>query len=83
MAKLTKRMREIAEKVDADKVFGIEEAVGLLNELSKPSSKNLSTCRLISVWTHANRTKLCVEPPRYRMVRVSQCVLPFCSRDNR
>ena len=39
MAKLTKRMREIAEKVDADKVYGIEEAVGLLNELSKTKFK--------------------------------------------
>jgi large subunit ribosomal protein L1 len=39
MAKITKRMREIAEKVDADKAYGIEEAVGLLNELSKTKFK--------------------------------------------
>ena len=32
MAKLSKRMRAIAEKVDVEKAYSIEEAVGLLNE---------------------------------------------------
>ncbi len=35
MAKLTKRQKEIQEKVDATKQYGIEEAVVLLKELSK------------------------------------------------
>ena len=39
MAKLSKRMRAIAEKVDAEKAYSIEEAVGLLNELSKAKFK--------------------------------------------
>ena len=39
MAKLSKRMRAIAEKVDADKAYSIEEAVGLLNDLSKAKFK--------------------------------------------
>ena len=34
MAKLTKRNKAIAEKVDKDKVYPIEEALGLLKELS-------------------------------------------------
>ena len=34
MAKLSKRMRAIAEKIDADKAYGIDEAVTLLNELA-------------------------------------------------
>jgi len=34
MAKLTKRQKVIAEKVDANKVYGFEEAVNLLAELS-------------------------------------------------
>ena len=39
MTKLSKRMRAIAEKVDAEKAYTIEEAVGLLNELSKAKFK--------------------------------------------
>ena len=39
MAKLTKRMKAIAEKVDKDKVYPIEEAVNLLNDLSKTKMK--------------------------------------------
>ena len=39
MAKLTKRMRLIAEKVDAEKDYAIDEAVALLNELSKAKFK--------------------------------------------
>ena len=39
MAKLTKRMKAIAEKVDGDKVYPIEEAVTLLTELSKTKLK--------------------------------------------
>ncbi len=39
MAKLTKRMKAIAEKVDKNKVYPIEEAVNLLNELSKTKMK--------------------------------------------
>lgn len=35
MAKLTKRQRQIAEKVDLTKAYPIDEAVGLLSELSK------------------------------------------------
>ena len=35
MPKLTKRQKEIQEKVDRNKQYGIEEAVGLLKELSK------------------------------------------------
>ena len=34
MAKLSKRMRAIAEKIDPDKSYGIDEAVALLNELA-------------------------------------------------
>ena len=34
MAKLSKRMRAIAEKIDAEKAYGIDEAVTLLNELA-------------------------------------------------
>ena len=34
MAKLSKRMRAIAEKIDADKAYDIDEAVALLNELA-------------------------------------------------
>ena len=39
MAKLTRRMREFREKVEAEKVYPIEEAVSLLNELSKVKFK--------------------------------------------
>lgn len=39
MAKLTKRMKAIAEKVDKNKAYPIEEAVNLLNELSKTKMK--------------------------------------------
>ncbi len=39
MAKLTKRMKAIAEKVDKDKAYPIEEAVNLLNDLSKTKMK--------------------------------------------
>lgn len=35
MAKLTKRARAIAEKVDMDRAYPVEEAVTLLNEISK------------------------------------------------
>ena len=34
MAKLSKRMRAIADKIDADKAYDIDEAVALLNELA-------------------------------------------------
>ena len=34
MAKLSKRMRAIAEKIDVDKAYDINEAVALLNELA-------------------------------------------------
>jgi len=39
MTKMTKRMRDIAEKVDAEKIYPIDEAVTLLNELSKTKFK--------------------------------------------
>jgi large subunit ribosomal protein L1 len=39
MTKLSKRMRAIVEKVDAEKAYTIEDAVGLLNELSKAKFK--------------------------------------------
>ena len=39
MAKVTKRMRLIAEKVDGDKAYEITEAVALLNDLSKTKFK--------------------------------------------
>jgi large subunit ribosomal protein L1 len=39
MARLTKRMRAIAEKVDAEKAYPIDEAVDLLNELAKTKFK--------------------------------------------
>ena len=39
MAKLSKRMRAIAEKIDAEKAYGIDEAVTLLNELAGPKFK--------------------------------------------
>ena len=39
MAKLTKRQKAIAEKVDPNKSYAIEEAVTLLNELSKTKFK--------------------------------------------
>ena len=39
MAKLSKRMKAIAEKVDKEKNYPIEEAVNLLNELSKTKMK--------------------------------------------
>lgn len=39
MAKLSKRMKAIAEKVEKDKVYPIEEAVSLLTELSKTKIK--------------------------------------------
>jgi len=35
MARMTKRQKTIAEKVDREKVYGIDEAVGLLNELAR------------------------------------------------
>ncbi|MGE0624646.1 MAG: 50S ribosomal protein L1 [Pseudomonadales bacterium] len=35
MSKLTKKQKAIAEKVDREKVYGIDEAVGLLNELAR------------------------------------------------
>lgn len=34
MAKLSKRMKAIREKVDADKQYSIDEALGLIKELS-------------------------------------------------
>ena len=34
MAKLTKRQKLIAEKVEAEKAYSVEEAVALLSELS-------------------------------------------------
>jgi len=39
VAKLSKRMKAIAEKVDKEKNYPIEEAVNLLNELSKTKMK--------------------------------------------
>ncbi len=39
MSKMTKRMREIAEKVDREKAYPIDEAVTLLSELSKTKFK--------------------------------------------
>ncbi len=39
MAKLTKRQRMIAEKVDSEKLYPIDEAVALLNEISKTKFK--------------------------------------------
>ncbi len=39
MAKLTKRMRAVAEKIDSDKAYDINEAVSLLNELSTAKFK--------------------------------------------
>lgn len=39
MAKTSKRMRAIAELVDSEKMYPIEEAVNLLNELSKTKIK--------------------------------------------
>ena len=39
MAKLTKRQKLFAEKIEADKAYSIEEAVALLNELSKTKFK--------------------------------------------
>ena len=39
MTKMTKRMRAIAEKVEVDKAYAIDEAVSLLNELSKTKFK--------------------------------------------
>jgi len=39
VAKLSKRMKAIAEKVDKEKQYPIEEAVALLNELSKTKLK--------------------------------------------
>ncbi len=39
MAKMTKRMRAIAEKIDAEKAYAIDEAVSLLNDLSKTKFK--------------------------------------------
>jgi len=39
VAKLTKRMRLVAEKVEVDKAYNIDEAVTLLNELSKTKFK--------------------------------------------
>ncbi|MDA1074029.1 MAG: 50S ribosomal protein L1 [Proteobacteria bacterium] len=39
MAKLTKRMRSIAEKVDRQKAYPVDEAVALLTELSKTRFK--------------------------------------------
>ncbi len=39
MAKLSKRMKGIAERVDADKSYDIDEAVALLNDLSKAKFK--------------------------------------------
>ena len=39
MAKLTKRQRLFAEKIEAEKAYAIDEAVTLLNELSKTKFK--------------------------------------------
>ena len=39
MAKLTKRQRQFAEKIDAEKVYAIDEAVEVLNELSTTKFK--------------------------------------------
>jgi large subunit ribosomal protein L1 len=39
VAKLSKRMKVIAERVDADKSYDIDEAVALLNDLSKAKFK--------------------------------------------
>jgi large subunit ribosomal protein L1 len=39
MAKLTKRQRAIAEKVDPDKAYAIDEAVTLLNDIAKTKFK--------------------------------------------
>ncbi len=39
MTRMTKRMRAIAEKVDPEKAYAIDEAVTLLNELSKTKFK--------------------------------------------
>ena len=39
MAKLTKRQRQFAEKIDAEKVYAIDEAVAVLNELSTTKFK--------------------------------------------
>lgn len=43
MAKLTKRMRVIREKVDATKQYDINEAIALLKELA--------TAKFVEAWT--------------------------------
>jgi len=66
MAKLTKRARLIAEKVEATKFYSVEEAVALLSELSTVKFKE-------SIDVSVN---LCVDPRKSDQVVRGSTVLP-------
>ncbi len=57
MAKLTKRMRVIRDKVDVTKQYDINEAVALLKELATAKFVEAWTLPLTSVSMHVNLTK--------------------------
>ena len=50
MAKLTKRMRVIREKVDATKQYDINEAIALLKELATGTAVNLKAWTLLLIY---------------------------------
>ena len=59
MAKLSKRMRAIADKIDADKAYDIDEAVALLNELAGTKFKRVQPAvALIDGWSGSQKCQV-------------------------
>ena len=77
MAKLTKRMRVIRDKVDATKQYDITEAVALLKELATAKFVKALTLPLTSASTLVNLTKTFVALPFCHTAPVVPFALPY------
>lgn len=80
MAKLSKRMRVIREKVDGTKEYSINEAIALLKELLLPSSLKALTLPLTWVSMLVNPTRTYVVQLYCRTVPVVTSVSPCSPR---
>lgn len=80
MAKLTKRMRVIREKVDATKQYDINEAIALLKELVLLNSTKALTLPLTSASMLVNLTRTFVARLYCRTVLAVLFALPYLPR---
>lgn len=78
MAKLTKRMRVIRDKVDVTKEYEINEAVALLKELATAKLLKVLTLLLTLALMHVNQIRTFVAQLCYHTVLVVISVL-LCS----